>query len=100
MPHDMVGGEIGHEFVALVIALPPVDTKGERDRVGDVASCRRELVIHGVGGYKSMRTFQEQNGLCRDRPFVKVAPGSFSCCAPSCSPRRLSASSLSMGRPS
>jgi len=37
MPRDMIGGEIGHEFVALVIAFPPVKTEGKRDRVGEVA---------------------------------------------------------------
>jgi hypothetical protein len=33
----------------------------------------RKLVIHGIGGYKSGRTFQERNGPCRDRPFPNVA---------------------------
>ena len=36
-------------------------------------SAGREFVIHGIGGYKSGRTFQERNGLCRDRPIPNVA---------------------------
>jgi hypothetical protein len=30
MPHDMIGGEIGHQFVALVVAFSPVKTEGTR----------------------------------------------------------------------
>jgi hypothetical protein len=30
MPHDMIGGEIGHQFVALVVAFPPVKTERTR----------------------------------------------------------------------
>jgi hypothetical protein len=54
----MIGSEIGHEFVALVIALSPVKPERKCDCLGEVAGIGgRELVIHGRGGYKSRRTW-------------------------------------------
>ena len=41
MPHDVIGGEIGHEFVAPVKVLSPVEPKSKRDGLREVA---------GVGG--------------------------------------------------
>ena len=48
MPHDVIGCEIGHEFVAFVIAFPPVETEGKRTGVGEIA--RALLVIRAFGG--------------------------------------------------
>jgi hypothetical protein len=64
MPNDMIGGDVGHQFVTLVKALPPVESKRERNGVSEVArvgGC--VLVIHGPGGYRSKRTVEERNGL-------------------------------------
>ncbi len=41
MPQDMIGGQIGHEFVAPMKALSPVEPKSKRDGLREVA---------GVGG--------------------------------------------------
>jgi hypothetical protein len=58
----MIGSEIGHEFVALVIAFPPID-----DRVGEVAKVgRRELVIHGFGGYKKHENISRTTWLLQN----------------------------------
>jgi hypothetical protein len=74
MPDDMISGDVGHQFVALVKALLPVEAERKSDAAGNVAGIGGlELVIHGIGGYKSGRTFQERNGSCRDRPFPNVA---------------------------
>ena len=52
IPHDVIGGEIGHEFVVPVKALSSVEPEGERDRLRKVASISgREVVIHGLAGY-------------------------------------------------
>src|SRR5580704_15441987 len=61
IPHDVIGGEIGHEFVAPVKALSPVESEGERDGLREVAGVGgHELVFQGAGGYTGGRTFQER----------------------------------------
>lgn len=82
----MIGREIGHKFVALIIALSLVEPERERDCVGEVARVGgRELVIHSRGGYKRTRTFQERIGPCRERPLPNLAQLAFTCCRRSCS---------------
>ena len=44
MPHDMIGGEIGQEFVALVTALPPASFSQPRSTPGLQASAPRFAV--------------------------------------------------------
>ena len=58
------GGDGRHVLIGLVDALAAFEPKREGDGVGKVAGIGGgELVIHGLGGYRTVRTKQERNGV-------------------------------------
>jgi hypothetical protein len=71
MPDDVIGGDVGHQFVALVKALLPIEAERECDAAGDIAGIGGfELVIHG-----SWRIHRHEN-ISRTKwtPVAKIVP--------------------------
>ena len=74
MPNDMIGGDVGHQFVTLVKALPPVNRSANAmESARSLGSAGVYLSSMAPEDTEAREQLKNEMGCCRDSTFANVA---------------------------